>query len=114
MFIYALLPIDFWAAWSTESEYKGRLQKEHDPGRFLAAWVRYLNWRTKALEKAKHLGWEGDFRDGPYVSGLPPLDGNPESEVLIGWKQSNNGTCFIASPLPLAWLDELGPRRERR
>lgn len=49
--------------------------------------------------------WEGSITAGPYVFALPVHD---SSSLHLGfvWKQNNNGTTFIASPLPLWWLDE--------
>lgn len=50
-------------------------------------------------------GWEGDVRgDDLYVFALPGHSGS----TLIGyvWKQDNNGSTFVASPVRLQWLDE--------
>jgi len=42
----------------------------------------------------KH-GWEGDTIQGPFLSAIPHEDGN--ADLVLAWKQSNNGTTFIAS-----------------
>lgn len=49
--------------------------------------------------------WEGDVRgDDLYVFALPGHSGS----TMIGylWKQDNNGSTFVASPVRLQWLDE--------
>lgn len=107
MNIYEVPPIDDWTPWLTEAEYKARLDAEYGadaPG----GWAGYLQLRERALEAARRLpiGWEGDFRQGPFIGAIPPLWGNSGSEILIAWKQDNNGTCFVASPFPLPWLIE--------
>jgi len=60
------------------------------------------------FEGAKHLardhGWEGDYREGPFV--MPVL-----IELEVGyafvWKQDNNGSTFVLSPVPLPYLETL-------
>jgi hypothetical protein len=61
-----------------------------------------------ATRLATRIGWEGDFRNGPFISAMPAEHGNGYSEFLIAWKQDNNGTTFIASPFPLLWLEDDG------
>jgi hypothetical protein len=51
------------------------------------------------------LAGKGIWPKAPYVTVLP----NPDYEgrripVAIGWKQSNNGTTFIASEFGMPWL----------
>lgn len=52
---------------------------------------------------AKHAGWEGDFVRGPRVFWLPDPD-SMTFRYAFAWKQQNNGSTFVVSPLPLAWL----------
>lgn len=50
--------------------------------------------------------WEGDVRGNEiYIFSLPDPD---NCDVLRGviWKQDNNGTTFICSPVKLPWLEE--------
>jgi hypothetical protein len=47
--------------------------------------------------------WEGDFKEGPYLWWLP--DGDNEFVYAFAWKQHNNGTTYVASPVKLSWLD---------
>jgi len=57
-----------------------------------------------AQEAVRHQGyWEGDFRNGPVVMCLPK---DEHFEFAFVWKQDNNGTTFVASPIELPWLDE--------
>ncbi len=60
-----------------------------------------------AKEVAIELGWEGDMRDGPYVSVLPDPAGD-QSLFLVGFKQSNNGLTFIGSQVELPHLGNAG------
>lgn len=60
------------------------------------------------FERAKHLardqGWEGDFREGPFV--MPVLVELEVSYAFV-WKQDNNGSTFVLSPVPLPYLETL-------
>jgi len=98
MFVYVMSPIDFWEGWLTEDEIKDRLHRDD--------LKRYLARKEKALELAGARGWEGDFRQGPFFSTIPMDDGASGCEVLVGWKQDNNGTTFVVSPYQLPWLRE--------
>lgn len=67
-----------------------------------------LNRFELDFERAKHLardlGWEGDFRDGPFV--MPVLI-ETEVDYAFVWKQNNNGSTFVLSPVPLPYLETL-------
>ena len=102
MFIYAIDPIDFWAGWLTEKEYTDRLPEKFaytgDAEQMLEG---FKGFRDAAFGFAKlFFGWDGDIREGPFVIGVP----NDKCEVIVAWKQDNNGTTFIASPHRLPWL----------
>lgn len=107
MFLYTLGPIDSWIGWSTEAEYKASeaTQGDYDRDEALA---RFEETKTQALDLGRRAGWEGDFSVGPMVAGLPNRGGDTISGILIGWKQQNDGTTFVASPYRLPWLDEDG------
>ena len=106
MIVYRCEPIDFWFGWqrpgavfrpdaSGGGAYFHHLVEEWPP----------LWERAKRL--ARSLGWEGDVREGPFVTVLPPADGAcSPSPVAIAWKQGNNGATFIATPYRLPWLDD--------
>lgn len=107
MFLYTLSPIDTWSGWSTEDEYKASEATQNDYDRPYAL-EQFEKAKAQALELGKRAGWEGDFSVGPMVAGLPNRGGDTMSGILIGWKQQNDGTTFVASPYRLPWLDEDG------
>lgn len=110
MFVYQVSPIDFWNGWIGEKEFLMSYVEDHTHGRYadldmLAHRIKeYSTFREGALALAKRAGWEGDIRDGPYVAAMPY--GDCESKFMIAWKQSSDGTTFIASPFRLPWLEE--------
>jgi hypothetical protein len=64
----------------------------------------YISVSNGAYALARLVHWEGDIREGPFVSMLP-FPGNNWSAPIIAWKQDNNGTTFIASPVSLPWVE---------
>jgi len=106
MYVYEVPPIDAWTGWMTEEEYIASLRANSffDNEESQMATIKAL--ATKAQVLAKKLGWEGDRTVGPMFSGIPNEGGDSHCGVLIGWKQSNNGATFIASPYRLPWLDK--------
>lgn len=107
MFVYCLPPIDWWPGWITQSEYKAEIIKWHGHDLHVAAdeWDKFLEFRTQAYALAKKLGWEGDIRGGDEPD-VAPLPAESNCTFMLGWKQDNNGTTFIASPYELPWLDK--------
>jgi len=106
IFVYEKAPIDFWAGWVTEDDFKQQLRKEGTDENFKADWNKYLAFRNTAQSLASDIGWEGDVTSGPYVSAIPMEDPADSGHVIVAWKQENNGTTYIASPQPLPWLQE--------
>ena len=106
MIVYCINPIDFWDGWLTEEEFKTQLEAgaAHDARRATAStWAAYLDLREKAQKLALKAGWEGDIREGPFVAGLPSETGD-DGQILVAWKQDNDGITFVATPFPLPWL----------
>jgi hypothetical protein len=68
------------------------------------ACVAFDAFHKSALEAASGVGWEGDFRNGPYV-GFIPDEG--EMATYFVWKQDNNGTTYVVTPIEMPWLDRL-------
>jgi hypothetical protein len=102
MFVYARSAIDYWPGWISEEAFLRELNDEYsviDP-------ADYQSLKQKAFELAHKVGWEGDIREGPFVAGLPPQGPEPLSDIIIAWKQDNNGDTFIASPIRLSWLED--------
>ena len=105
MIVYCLIPIDFWQGWHRPSALF-RVADDiindgiHDPDDWKRQW-------ELAQAIATDMGWEGDIREGPYVTVIPDQPGNySDPPILIAWKQDNNGTTFIASPFRLPWLED--------
>lgn len=110
-FTYVLGPIDFnWGQLKTVEETAIQLAKEdtldalhpeipsvgEEPTcrHFLARW-------REAQDEARNHHWEGDFRQDPVVFWLP---GETGFEYGFAFKQDNNGTTFVMSPVPLPHL----------
>ena len=87
--IYVLPPIDF--GWT-------KLTIADPDAEPLSAILK----RAAALPKG--YAWERDFTWGPGQFAIPT-----ENEFIVGyaWKQPNNGTTFVASPVELPWLEKL-------
>jgi len=110
MYVYCVDPIDFgWENLSTVAETAARLgaatavaavdKQKHagpllDVSEFLHAW-------EVAQVTASGAGWEGDFRDDPVVFWIPYADGFRFGFVF---KQDNNGTTFVLSPVEMPWV----------
>lgn len=116
VYVYATNPIDFWCGWQLVSEAckipphirdlldpQANLDDDHqnDSQDYISIFD-VAKFFEAAKWTARKIGWEGDVAWGPYISMLP----HNESDCLfmLAWKQSNNGTTFIASPFDLPWL----------
>jgi hypothetical protein len=106
MFAYARAAIDFWPGWLSEEEFKAQLAHRCFTQRDIAnAWSRYEQFRDRAYDLAKKVGWEGDIRSGPFIAGLPTHETAIDGNVMLAWKQDNNGDTFVVSPYKLPWLE---------
>ena len=63
----------------------------------------FISLFCSARTAARRAGWEGDCLGSPRVFWIPCEGG---FRVAFVWKQSNNGTTFVASPFELPWLDK--------
>ena len=102
-YLYATTaPLDLGAAWLRFSEFLIRLS--HLERRMAESNL------ENALATARQLSspwtWDGEFREGPFVEGLPGCR-NIELAYVIAWRQDSNGTTFIASPEELSWLSDV-------
>lgn len=102
VFVYCLPPIDFWPAWLDPKAVVADFATYDAPDRIDRE--AYEDFMIEAQRLARALNWEGDFSTGPLVAAVPCLDGGWFT-FMIGWKQANNGTTYIASPVPLPHLD---------
>jgi hypothetical protein len=106
MFAYQTGPIDVWTGWLTEAQYLDQLAKEEEEGFGSSSSVaKYEELRSQAFDLAKKAGWEGDIRQGPFIAGLPTDSIGADGKIMVAWKQDNNGTTFVVSPIKLPWLD---------
>lgn len=112
LIVYSLPPIDWWAGWIPLKKFNSEdfadeyadddFAPDYTPQGFKRR-VETLLHEAQELA-ASELGFEGDMRQGPFLSALP---GENESLPLLAWKQDNNGTTFVASLVPLPHLDDL-------
>ncbi|TCU25298.1 hypothetical protein [Rhizobium laguerreae] len=99
IYVYSLPPIDFWHGWMNAEQYEASMDNT-----FGGPTNDHLNFLERAMELASAVGWEGDMTQGPFFTALPPAEGDTWSAVIVGWKQGNNGTTYVASPYALPWL----------
>lgn len=105
MVVYCVNPIDDWKGW--QEPYPLFAEDEDDYNTTLTP----TKWKPlwdKAQRLALRVGWEGDIRDGPFVTIIPGsmFMHSGEPLAIIGWKQDNNGTTFLASPFRLPWIED--------
>lgn len=74
-----------------------------------------LDAANQALREAVHIDWEGDFSQEMRVFWVPSsaLSLDVCFEYGFVWKQDNNGSTFIASPIPLVGLGETASHQYR-
>jgi len=101
IFVYTQPPIDWWIGWMTEDEFKVQLRNHEDGDREIRD---YEAFRSKGYSLARAIDWDGDMREGPFVAGLPTGE-NGDEAVMVAWKQDNNGTTFVVSPIRLPWME---------
>lgn len=65
---------------------------------FMGAW-------KSAQHFAAQNGWEADFRQDPVVFWLPTTSEGVDFDFGFVFKQDNNGTTYVVSPMPLPSLE---------
>lgn len=102
-------PVDWWDGTLSLKDFLSRLAGQDsaeggaEPGVHLMSRLAELGRDlTDAMNGFKQVGWEGDVREGPFVFSVP---GETEMSWGLVLKQDNNGTTFVASPVPLPHLD---------
>lgn len=106
--IYEIAPIDLgWEHLKTVRETAAiLLQRSETTSRendidasdlhvFLRSW-------ESAKDAASDKGWEGDFRHEPVVMWIP---NDTEFNYGFVFKQDNNGTTYVVSPVEMPWLE---------
>ncbi|MBC2653774.1 hypothetical protein H7F50_04260 [Novosphingobium flavum] len=109
-FVYAITPIDWtWEFLPTVEDVAVQFAR-HDATLAVHGYQfegPMLPELLKRLERAKTIarqhGWEGDYRSDatPRVFFVP---GEGQFEYGFAWKQENNGTTFVASPVAMPHL----------
>ena len=108
MFVYSIMPIDFgWEHCPTISEFAGQIAKlavDNLPYGSEDDFNNFVKDFTTAKQLALEEGWEGDFRGEAHVFQIPV-----EGSFTYGfaWKQDNNGSTFVISPVELPHLKQL-------
>lgn len=114
LFCYRIPPIDFWSGAMTGRQLIESAWDTHAPLGHAEAWASTASFcqmvevlAEKAEKGFASIGWEGDVREGPFYFALPS-----DGSLLIGYmiKQDNNGSCFVASPRRLEFLDAIADR----
>ena len=111
MFRYMLSPIDYFGGcvdlWQyieqlrTEQEEYGQMMTKYECESQVNSVLTKLSCEMAKLVKA---GWEGDVRGRIFVFAVPGTEVNTEIGFLF--KQDNNGTTFVMSPVELPHLQE--------
>ena len=111
MFRYVLSPIDRFLGCISlaqyldqiryEQEHYGQMMTKEQCEKEISAVVERLACEMGKLYRS---GWEGDVRDGTgiYVFAVPGEES--DTEVGFVFKQDNNGTTFVISPVELPHL----------
>lgn len=112
MYAYHLGPIDFgWEFMPTMADtiailVSPRLQDYEDTIIHMARLKDFIGFLEEAFQIARSIGWEGDFRPGyePRAFSVPV-----EDNIAFGlmWKQENNGSTFVVSPVELPHLAKM-------
>lgn len=64
----------------------------------------FLTYWESAKAFARSCGWEGDFVVTPRVFSIPRPDG-VQFDIGFAFKQDNNGSSFLVSPVPLNFYE---------
>lgn len=106
-FAYAMLPMDFgWERFVGIDAYRNGQAGDAKLGEPDFAVIEgFERFVEAAYQAAREVRWEGDFRTPPHVGFLPNAEGGEPIPFLV-WKQDNNGTTFVVSPVELPYLKD--------
>lgn len=111
LFVYVLPPVEHWFGWHDLSRtqpddiYPRResgwdVERHHHGPSFRTEVDRLLYNGRKLAEET--LGYDGSLAEGPFLSLLPAF---PVAVPLIAWTQDARGLAFVASAVPLPYLE---------
>lgn len=100
IYVYRVDPIDDLHLWMSPGDVFNKTATDD-----FRSYDEYEEVFNEGKITARFIGWEGDMREGPVVSMLPPIGAGENSLFLIAWKQDNNGESFVVSPYELPWLE---------
>ncbi len=101
---YHVAPIDFWAGAMTRESLLMEAAVR-DASMELDVLDEHLDSLLEVAQIAfRKIDWEGDIMDGPFYFAVPNPDELAFAFGLV-LKQSNNGSTFIASPVPLPHIE---------
>ncbi|HCT4984470.1 TPA: hypothetical protein OTZ20_002895 [Pseudomonas aeruginosa] len=107
-YVYEVSPIDYgWNFPQSLSDVIARFNADcsddvpKEQGYDLSMLKSFVDDWDSAKMAAASKGWEGDFRHKPVVFWIPIED---RFEYGFVFKQDNNGTTFVVSPVVLPWL----------
>lgn len=96
-------PIDWWFGSLTNDDLVRLALKNRPSGPMLDD---LLEFRAQAQRRFRDMGWDGDIVDSPRYFAVPLMD---RFALGVVYRQTYNGQCFVASPVPLPHLAESGP-----
>lgn len=101
LYVYEVMPVDSGWHWMTTVDDLFGLYQSMADSRSAADELSVLV--EKAESMARDLGWDGENRHEPRVF-FVPVEGTMAMGLI--WKQDNNGTTYVASPVKMPHLED--------
>lgn len=108
LYIYKSSPIDSWDLWTPLGDAIEGARREGvlDPFMSVRAQELERTFETAKRIAGEKLDWEGEIREGPYITAIPACGEN--FAFALAWKQNSLGVTFIASGVELTHLVQGG------
>ncbi len=105
MYGYVVAPLDYFDGCINLDDFIKNYQAKSIVNDDFQKYNEIYEILTKLLESMKFSDWwEGDLKESIQVFSIP---GDGETDIGFIWKQNNNGTTFVVSPIPLPYLNEI-------
>lgn len=113
LYCYGVEPVDRWIGVFSAKRLndlvvsfgEGREREKICPTEWVDLGQELARLKLEAEEAFRRIGWEGDIREGPFYFAVPhPATNSMQLGYVL--KQDNNGMTFVASPVPMSWLDD--------